>query len=144
MLCGMGKTKSWGWGLAAAVVLLARPSTSAPADDGVPSGMVAYFAAGSGCPDGWQPAAEAQGRIAVAIVSSNNVGMRVGTPLVDQEDRTHTHSYTAVASIPSKSVSAADGSNDQAADSGGLGASGTTDEARTGLPFTQLIVCAKP
>ena len=41
------------WLTAGVLLMLARPSGSAPADDGAPSGMVAFFAGGNACPAGW-------------------------------------------------------------------------------------------
>lgn len=125
-------------------MLCARPSGSAPTDDGVPSGMIAYFTGGNGCPDGWTAAAEAAGRIAVGVTDVNNIGLGTGTPLGDQEDRVHTHSFTATTSIDNKNIAAAGGGNDSAAQAGTIATAGMTEEATTGLPFTQLIVCKKP
>ena len=123
---------------------LARPSGSAATGDGAPSGMVAYFASGSACPTGWVIADEVAGRMVVGVSDVNNIGLRVGTPLADQEDRAHMHSFTATTSIPSKNLAAADGSNNSAAQSGGVTSDGMAGAATTGLPFTQLIVCKKP
>ena len=89
----------WQWLIAGGVLLLARPSGSAPGDDGAPRGMVAFFSAGTGCPDGWQAATIAAGRMLVAVQDVNNLGSRVGTPLGDQEDRGHTHAFQATATI---------------------------------------------
>jgi hypothetical protein len=132
------------WLLLAALLLPARASTSAPADDGAPSGMVGFFAAATGCPDGWMVASEASGRIPVAASDANAVGRRVGAPLADQEDRAHSHGFVATAVIATRNLAAADGGNDQAAQPGTLTASGTTAAAPTGLPFVQLVVCQKP
>lgn len=132
------------WLAAGVLVLLARPSGSAPADDGVPSGMIAYFAGTNGCPDGWTAATEAAGRIAVGVTDVNNIGLTTGTPLANQEDRVHTHTFAASATIDDKNIAAAGGSNDSAAQAGAITTAGMTAEATTGLPFTQLIVCKKP
>ena len=106
--------------------------------------MVAFFDAASGCPDGWMAATEASGRFLVATNDTNAIGQRVGTPLGDQEDRTHVHSFSATAMLDTRNLAAADGDNDQAAQPGGVAADGTTAPATTGLPFTQLVVCKKP
>jgi hypothetical protein len=140
---GMTRTR-WPWLVAGALLLSARPSGSAPADDGAPSGMVAFFAAGTGCPAGWMAATEAAGRIVVAATDSNVIGRRIGVPLLDQEDRAHTHTFTATTTIAVKNVAAFDGGNNQAAQAGTLMSGGTMAEARTGLPFVQLVVCKKP
>jgi hypothetical protein len=135
----------WAWLLpAAALILFARPSASTPADDGVPSGTIAFFAIGSGCPDGWQAASNASGRVLVAANDGNVVGQRVGDPLGDQEDRTHSHSYVAKATIPTRNIIALNGSNNQAAQAGTLEVDGEAASSSSELPFVQLIVCKKP
>lgn len=132
------------WLAAGVLLLLARPSGSAPADDGVPSGMVAFFAGGKACPADWVVADEAAGRMLVGVTDINNIGMKVGTPLGDQEDRTHSHTFAATATIDQKNIAAAGGGNDSAAQPGDVTSSGMTKDAHSGLPFTQLIVCKKP
>jgi hypothetical protein len=138
-------SKRWSWLLGgAALLLFARPSGSAPADDGVPSGTVAFFAAGSGCPDGWQVAKSAAGRVLVAANNGNVVGQRVGDALGDQEDRTHTHSYVATTTVPTRNIVALNGSNNQAAQAGTLEVKADAAFSSSELPFVQLTVCRKP
>jgi hypothetical protein len=129
---------------AAALILFARPSASTPADDGVPGGTIAFFASGSGCPDGWQPASSASGRLLVAANDGNVVGQRVGEPLGDQEDRTHSHTYVAKAMIPTRNIVAVNGGNNQAAQPGTLEVEGAAASSSSELPFVQLTVCRKP
>jgi hypothetical protein len=136
--------KRWPWLAAAALLLFARPSASTPADDGVPSGTVAFFASGSGCPEGWAVATNATGRVIVAANDGNVVGQRVGEPLGDQEDRTHSHSYVATAYIPTRNIVALNGANDQAAQAGQLEVKGDAAWSSSELPFVQLTVCRKP
>lgn len=135
---------TWQWLIAGGVLLLGAPSGSAPGDDGAPRGMVAFFAAGSGCPDGWQAASAAAGRLVVGVRDVNDVGSRVGLPLGDREDRAHLHAFSAGAMIGVKNLAAADGGNQSAAQPGASTTAGSTLPARTGLPFTQLIVCRRP
>src|SRR4051812_27390021 len=71
----------------------ATPAAGGPDDDGVPSGVVAFFAGGK-CPMGWVVAAGAQGRLVVGVVDGASAGAQVGTPLGDQEDRKHQHAYS--------------------------------------------------
>jgi hypothetical protein len=138
------KWKRWPWLPAAALLLFARPSASTPADDGVPSGTVAFFASGSGCPDGWAAASNVAGRVIVAASDGNAVGRRVGDALGDQEDRFHDHSFEATANIPTRNLVALDGPNNQAAQAGTLGFKGNTAVSSSELPFVQLTVCRKP
>jgi hypothetical protein len=138
------KAQRWPWLAAAALLLFSRPSASTPADDGVPSGTVAFFARGSGCPEGWMVATSASGRVIVAANDGNVVGQRVGDPLGDQEDRGHSHSYTATATIPTRNLAALDGGNKQAAQPGALEVKGDTIWSPSGLPYVQLTVCRKP
>jgi hypothetical protein len=111
-------------------------------DDGAPSGTIAFFSGGA-CPAGWATAANVQGRLVVSVADGANAGMQVGTPLSDQEDRQHAHTYTASAQLPSKNVAGADGSNDNGAAAQTYMVSGTTDEAASGLPFVQVQPCVK-
>ena len=126
-----------------ALMLLARPSTSAPADDGTPAGMVAFFAAAKGCPDGWSAADEAAGRFVVGANAPSGVGRSIGTALADQEDRKHSHGFAANTTVPTRNVAALDGGNNQAAQPAALTTLGTTSAGRSGLPFVQLVVCKK-
>jgi hypothetical protein len=83
-------------------------------DDGVPAGMVAYISGGL-CPTGWTPASNVEGRITIAVSDGKDLGVQVGTPLGDQEDRNHTHSYAGELELPAKSISASDGPNQEGA-----------------------------
>jgi hypothetical protein len=136
--------RRWQWLILGGVLLAARPSGSAPEDDGVPRGMVAFFVGASGCPAGWVTASEAAGRMLVAVDDSNSLGRRIGVPLGDRDDPSHTHAFTASGTIAVKNLAAADGGNQSAAQPGVLATTGTTLPARTGLPFVQLVVCKKP
>src|SRR5688500_4354298 len=72
-------------------------------DDRAPPGMVAYFlASGPDCPRGWVPAAEARGRLVVGVTGSVDVGVQVGAPLSDKEDRAHRHAFSGQGALPYK------------------------------------------
>jgi hypothetical protein len=118
-------------------------TAAAAAADGAPATMVAYFA-GDACPAGWQPADDARGRLIVGVLAPADVGVTVGTPLGDQEDRAHEHAWLATLSVPAKNISAADGGNQQGARAQSYDVGGMTGPATTGLPFAQLLVCEKP
>ncbi len=133
--------------LAAGFLLLGRAAVSdqMPPGDGAPPGTVAFFETGDGgvCPPGWVPATYATGRLVAGVTTSDQVGVTVGTPLADQEDRTHKHVYTGQVTLPYKSISAANGGNAQGAATGTYPVADMTDEAPSGLPFVQLLACEK-
>jgi hypothetical protein len=147
--CGnVSRMKVIGIGIAAACALLvlggaAHQFDVGMPDDAVPRGMVAYFT-GAACPSGWNPADVATGRIEVAVTDPLAVGRTVGTPLGPAEDRVHHHPIAATMSLPAKSISAADGNNNQGAASGDRTVGGTAGDAPSGLPFVQLTACVRP
>lgn len=121
---------------------MSAPSV-APADE-APRGMVA-FVEGSSCPTGWVPANIAAGRLLVGTDQMTAVGRVVGEPLTPEEDRAHDHTLTGAAlSLPYKSISAADGSNNSGASSGAQPVTGTVAAATSGLPLVQLTACVSP
>ena len=70
--------------------------TNVTADNGVPSGSVMFFNLNT-CPAGWSLFADAAGRYLVGLNTGGTLGLRVGTALLDQEDRAtgrHAHSVT--------------------------------------------------
>ena len=140
------------WGFAAAPVcalgltLLARSAAGdSPADDGAPRGTVAFFmmVENNLCPPGWVTAASATGRLVVGVTNGDLNGLKVGNPLADQEDRAHVHGYSSSVKWPFKSISAADGNNQQGAAAMDYPVAGQTDAHATGLPFMQLLACEK-
>ncbi|HRI64395.1 MAG TPA: hypothetical protein PK156_09150 [Polyangium sp.] len=110
--------------------------------DGVPAGMVAYISGGA-CPSGWTPATNIEGRIVIAVADGKDLGVQVGTPLTDREDRNHSHSYSGELPLPPKSISAADGPNLEGAQAQTYTVSGTTNAGPSGLPFVQVTTCVK-
>lgn len=111
-------------------------------DDGVPSGMVAYISGGT-CPAGWVAASNVEGRIIIAVSDGKDVGVQVGMPLGDQEDRKHAHAYKGDLVLPAKSIAAADGANNEGAQAQSYSISGTTNAGPSGLPFVQVTTCVK-
>jgi len=123
-----------------------RATAETPGQDRVPKGTVAFFSfddTGGNCPAGWVSATQVQGRLVVAVSQPPDVGVMVGTPLSDQEDRTHTHQYDSVVNLPSRNVAGSNGGNNQGASAGDHPLTGTTQGASSGLPFVQLLVCEK-
>lgn len=116
----------------------------ASADD-VPPGAVVFMSRADGmCPTGWLPATQAFGRLIVGTTEPTQVGKLVGVPLADQEDRAHQHEITGMVTVPYKSISAANGSNNQGGAAKDYTATGQSDKSPSGLPFVQLIACEKP
>lgn len=113
-----------------------------PADDGVPAGMIAYFS-GTQCPEGWSISVESQGRIAIGVIDGDLVGVQVGEPLGDREDRTHTHTWTGEAALTPRNVAGADGSNNQGAAAMTYTVSGETTPSPSGAGFVQALACKK-
>lgn len=128
--------------VAAATLLSGGRATGAdPTDDGIPAGAVAFFLTSGACPTGWSAAPSAEGRLLIGTQAGKDVGVQVGAALMPEEDRVHVHSYYTQVSLPYKSISAADGGNNQAAAAGTLSIPALTAPAATGLPFIQLVVC---
>ena len=123
-------------------LIATQKASGEPTDDGVPSGMVAYISGGA-CPVGWTAASNVEGRIIVAVSDGKDVGVQVGMPLGDQEDRQHAHPYKGDLALPSKSIAAADGANFEGAQAQSYSISGTTNAGPSGLPFVQVTTCVK-
>lgn len=118
----------------------------APPGDGAPSGLVA-FVAGSTCPPGWAPAVEAQGRLIVGAhpdEAASAVGSTVGSALSDQENRVHPHGATASVTLAAKSISGANGGNDDGAGSQTYAFAADVKAGPSKLPFLQLLACKRP
>lgn len=140
---------NWFWLLApVAVAAFALPFAARGEDDrisDVPPGAVAFFARQEGsCPAGFRPAQETSGRLIVGVAGGDAVGKLVGTPLENQEDRTHVHAFSTTIELPYKSISAANGGNDQGAAAKKYMDSGSSEPSPSGLPFIQLVACVKP
>ncbi len=134
------------WALLLAVLTTAligtQNASGEPSDDGVPAGMVAYMSGGV-CPVGWVAASNVEGRIIIAVADGKDVGVQVGMPLGDQEDRHHAHTYKGDVLLPAKSIAAADGANFEGAQAQSYSISGTTNAGPSGLPFVQVTTCVK-
>ncbi len=111
------------------------------ADQTLPSKMI-FFVDGTSCPSGSTAATDAAGRMLLVTTNVGDVGKTYGTPLKDQEDRTHTHSGTMNVDLPSHHISAASGGgNGQGTAKGNHSTSVTSGNGTSGLPFIQLLVC---
>jgi hypothetical protein len=129
--------------LAFVVATALAPATVVPADD-APRSMVA-FVNGASCPPGWAPATIAAGRLLVGTDEATAIGHVVGEPFAALEDRMHTHALDgATIDLPYKSISAADGGNNNGAAAGAQALTGTVEDATSGLPYIQLTACVSP
>jgi hypothetical protein len=129
---------------AASLQLSAAPVLRAPLGDPAPRGMVAFVTA-SPCPAGWAPAGLVLGRALVGTDATDTVGRVVGAPLTPEEDRVHGHELGAAAiALPFRSISAADGGNQQGAGAGNRPLTGAAAAAPSGLPFIQVLTCVVP
>lgn len=111
--------------------------------DGAPSGMVA-FVGGGVCPPGWVHVSDLEGRAIVGTVTKEDVGITVGTPLGDREDRLHRHDYTAEIMLTAKGIGSPNGVNMSGAAAMTYPVVGMTAEKSGGLPFYQMEGCIKP
>jgi len=114
-----------------------------PLDDGVPPGTVAFFAPGVPCPNGWMPFDSAAGRMLVGVADPSAVGRRVGSPLTDREDRTHTHEFSGTAALAVRAIAGANGGNTQGAAARTYTVAGRTAPAASGHGFVQLNACVR-
>ena len=140
----VSSTGKWGLlfaGLAIGVIGT-RKAAGEVTTEAVPAGMVAHISGGA-CPTGWIPASNVEGRIVIAVADGKDVGVQVGMPLGDREDRNHSHSYSGELQLPAKAISAADGPNLEGARAQTYTISGTTNAGPSGLPFVQVTTCVK-
>ena len=120
-----------------------NPHREPPVDDGVPSGTIAFFGTGTACPNGWADATQVAGRAIVGATEPSAVGVTVGSPLGDREDRTHTHAFTGTLTLAPQGIAGANGGNNSGAAAGAYPIAGTSEPATSGLPFVQLRACVK-
>ncbi|MEZ5399365.1 MAG: hypothetical protein R2729_06820 [Bryobacteraceae bacterium] len=112
----------------------------------VPPRMVSFFFGRASCPDGWEPASNAHGRVIVGTVTGGNVAITVGTAMRDSSP-THEHRMSFSVSLASKTISAANGGgndNKGGAARGARTGSGTARPASSGLPFYRALACRVP
>lgn len=125
-------------------MLCSRNASSEPmVTDGAPSGMIT-FAAGGVCPAGWVHVSALEGRAIVGTVTEEDVGIAVGTPFTDREERVHDHHYTGSVTLAPKPVGVPLGFNGNVAEAGTYPIEGITGENDAGLPFFQMEACMKP
>lgn len=124
--------------VAAACVLSA--AIHVPVVTALPAGMATWFASET-CPPGWFADPVARGRLIVSTDDATLGGVTVGEPLAPEEDRSHTHNYTATVSLQEKHVAAIGCCNDQGASHGDYPVSSETGPSSSGLPMVQLALC---
>ena len=135
-------TTSAGTSIFPAVVLAVCAAAPSVVPDAAPAGVV-LFSKSDACPPGWSIFLEAAGRLVVGTAAAGDVGLAVGDALGDKEDRTHTHAVDVYATLPSRTISAADGGNKQGAQNGAVSATFTSGAATSGGRFIQLTACRR-
>ncbi len=123
--------------------MLAEPVVPSPVADTAPPGIV-LFASDDTCPVGWSPLDIARGRLIVAAATGGDVGVTVGNPLGDREDRSHRHNVRLQLTLAQKNIAAANGPNQDGAAPGLHDATFLSAPATSRLPFRQLLACTKP
>jgi hypothetical protein len=121
---------------------LGAEAVSESTAEAAPPGIV-LFSSEATCPEGLVPFEAGRGRLVVGS-AGGDVGVAVGVPLGDREDRVHRHEVPLALTLAGKSVSAADGGNDSGAAAGQQTSTLRTEAASSGLPFRQLLMCKKP
>lgn len=106
----------------------------------LPAGTMTFFESPS-CPAGWSLVQTTQGRLIVSVTNFELAGVTVNTPLGDQEDRTHTHTYTTTANFPEHEVAAIGCCNNQGAGHGEYDVQGAMTAEASSYPFAQLLLC---
>lgn len=130
--------------LALAAAALCRPAAGDSSnDDGVPRGAMAFLVNQTACPEGWAAATYTRGRLIVGTSNGAQLGLEVGMPLGDQEDRKHQHPYAATVELGYKSIAAAGGGNNEGALAQSYSWKDALAAAPSGLPFIQLLACEK-
>ena len=150
--CGGGYASSGGVGIstatseATAVFPEVALNTCEPAP--LPEGSVAaaplgavMFATEGDCPEGWTRFNPGAGRLFVGAGAPGDVGVSVGAPLGNLEDRTHTHAVSISAALSQRSIAAANGGNSQGAAHGALSTTIASGPAASGAAFLQVAWC---
>lgn len=120
----------------------AAPDDGDARPDTAPAGIV-LAARGATCPEGWSAYRPARGRLIVGAATGRDVGVTVGTALGDREDRTHRHAIGLTIDLTPKNIAAANGGNHDGAAPGAHTTTLTSAPASSGLPFRQILWCAK-
>lgn len=106
----------------------------------LPRGFTAFFG-GDECPVGWKAMEAARGRLILSVTDPKAVGVTVGKPLQDQEDREHQHGFSTEVVVPVQEVAAIDCCNNQGAHQGTYPIHSATALNPSGYPFTQMLLC---
>jgi hypothetical protein len=112
---------------------------------GVPVNTIMYITGGS-APSGWSEYTSARGRMIVGLPSGGTDEGTVGTALTDQQDKTHTHSFSATSGAPSATSNVmAPASNTIPSTTHTHDVSGTTGTAALSdfLSYIQLLAIKK-
>ncbi len=134
-------------GLLGVVSALSPPLSSAQATDTSPAGMVAFFPQ-SQCPDGWEPATYAQGRLLLGVtdLTSYDLAKTTGTALTNLEAPAHQHPFAVTLDLAEKHLSGGDcgGDTGNAVHKGSYTVNGPTQSGGSSdLPLFQILACEK-
>ena len=130
------------------IIAVALPSPAlAAATDTSPTGMVAFFPQ-SECPDGWEPATYAQGRLLLGTtdLTTYTLGKQVGTALANLTAPSHDHAFAVTLSLGEDELKYGDcgGDTTGGAKKGDYTVNGPTlSGGNTGLPLYQILACEK-
>jgi len=124
-----------GSGKLAAVVA----AVSAAVGAALPAGFGTFFS--QGCPPGWMVMPNAQGRLIVSVTNASTAGLTVGAALGNEEDRTHTHTFSGNLNLQPAQIASLSTGNEAGAKNGADPFTGVTDNSTSGMPFTQLEFC---
>jgi hypothetical protein len=118
----------------------ATPSSS---EDEIPAGTLAYFEA-LVCPAGWAAAVQSEGRFMLGLMDAALAGdENSSTSLTPGENRTHSHDFSGTVNLPFNEVALASGCCMDIGGSGDTSYAGTSSSSASGLPFIELLACAK-
>jgi hypothetical protein len=133
------------------MVAIALPTAPLSAStDTTPAGMVAFFPQ-SECPNGWEPATYAHGRLLLGVtdLTTHTLGKQVGTALADLTPPAHKHGFTVTFKLAETNLDGGDcgGGDDGAAkydgDGNGYTTTGNSANGGTNPPLFQILACEK-
>lgn len=120
-----------------------RAAPRIQSQDSLPAGAVSFFNRRT-CPVGWEPFALGAGRTVVPSLGGDPVGNTQGEPLIDREERVHSHLLTGTVATSSVSyIGIAGEANHGVARAGSYALSLASAPAASGLPYLQLLTCRK-
>ncbi|MGE3976439.1 MAG: hypothetical protein AB7F94_02525 [Nitrospira sp.] len=126
---------------------LSPQSAGAQATDTSPAGMVGFFPQ-SQCPDGWEPAPYAQGRLPLGVIdlTKYDLAKTTGTALTNLKAPAHQHPFVVTLDLAEQHLSGGDcgGDTGNAVHKGSYTVNGPTQSSGSSdLPLFQILACEK-